>query len=301
MSSLAYPPTIANGKHNKPRMIPDPPFPAGLSFGTASRELIPGQAVPLTDENVSKFLREEISVFRLNDIHEHLWMAGRKGNLHPIHWQKMNKREITITEDPNMHLVWYDSTIFIKPLPVCLLDHEFFCTYISPNRTLFEEACGFLRTYTILVRHESDFHIAMDVGLLPRSITWEQWSMLAYHLSSIQLSDANRRYVYGELRLHRLNLVHNIYRRKPWYQNIYRDYYAWLSSQLRWLLIVFAYMSVLLGAMQVVMSSPLAGNVVSAVCYWFGIATILVLVTVLGSQLTTFLCTFVINFIGALQ
>ncbi|KAH7920335.1 hypothetical protein BV22DRAFT_809619 [Leucogyrophana mollusca] len=291
---------------NSRKSTPKPPFSSALSLTdiemqSQSQFAIPGQAIPLKPNHVSEFLHSELSVSRLNEIHEHLWMAGRRDNLHPIHWQKMTGRDIRITEYPYLHLLWYDSTIFIKPIPVCLLDYEFFAAYICPHRGLFGEACGFLRSYALLIRHESDFKIAMDVGLLPRSMTWKHWSALAYELVTIPKADINKRYFYGELRLLRLNLVMNLYRRKPWYHNIHRDYHAWLSYQLRWMLVAFAYTSIVLGAMQVLTATSLASELLSAACFWFSIVTALLVFVVLGWQMIAFFLAFTLNFIAALQ
>ncbi|KIJ65775.1 hypothetical protein HYDPIDRAFT_27008 [Hydnomerulius pinastri MD-312] len=288
-----------------------PPFPAihSVSVGDTTVEKpaklthIPGQAIPIdeTGINVREFLHRELSVSRLNDVHEHLWMVGRKGNLHPLHWQKMTKRDILVTEDPGLHLLWYDSTIFIKPLPVCLLDHNFFAAHICQDDALFREACGFLRTYALLIKHESDFRIARELGLLPQGITWIQWSALAFSFANIPSADVNERYHYGELRLHRLNIVHNLYRCSPWYYNIHRDYQSWFSYQLGFMLVLFAYASVVMSSMQVMLTTPLPSWEISALCYWVSAITTLSVVGVLVWQIFTFALAFVFNFISALR
>ncbi|KIJ18033.1 hypothetical protein PAXINDRAFT_97552 [Paxillus involutus ATCC 200175] len=166
-----------------------PPFQATHSVSSVATEKlirIPGYDIPIDQAgvNVRKFLHQELSVSRLNDVHEHLWRVGRKGNLHPLHWQKMSKRDIVLTEDPGLHLLWYDSTIFIKPLPICLLHYDFFTAHICHDEGLFREACDFLRTYALLIKYGSDFRIARELGLLPECITWKQWSELAFSLQS---------------------------------------------------------------------------------------------------------------------
>ncbi|KIJ16263.1 hypothetical protein PAXINDRAFT_132104 [Paxillus involutus ATCC 200175] len=280
-----------------------PPFQAihSVSSDAATEKLIriPGHVIPIDEAgvNVRKFLHQELSVSRLNDVHEHLWMVGRKGNLHPLHWQRATKRDILVTEDPGLHLLWYDSTIFIKPLPICLLHYDFFTAHICHDEGLFREACGFLRTYALLIKYESDFRIARELGLLPECITWTQWSELAFSLAVIPLTDVNERYRYGELRLHRLNFVHNLFRFSPWYYNIHRDYQSRFSYQLGFMLVLFAYASVIMSSMQVMLTTPLPSGEVSALCYWVSAITTLSVVGVLAWQIFTFALTFAFNLI----
>lgn len=62
-----------------------------------------------------------------------------------------------IREDPKLHLVWYSDTIYIKPIPQCLLNFEFWRTFLcNPQHAKVSDAAshhtrsarGFLRTYT---------------------------------------------------------------------------------------------------------------------------------------------------------
>jgi hypothetical protein len=42
----------------------------------------------------------------------------------------MKRREIVVTEDPRLHLVWIYDRVFIKPLPKYLLSHDFWQIYL---------------------------------------------------------------------------------------------------------------------------------------------------------------------------
>jgi hypothetical protein len=71
-------------------------------------------------------LDKELDVSRLNEIHDWLYWAGRYDNIRPLHRQKLLEREIVITEKTDLHLIWYDNRIFVKPLPAFLLNFGFF-------------------------------------------------------------------------------------------------------------------------------------------------------------------------------
>ncbi|KAG6333818.1 hypothetical protein ID866_5266 [Astraeus odoratus] len=228
-------------------------------------------------------------------------MSGRMNELHALHWQRMAKRDIVITENPGLHLLWYDSTIFVKPVSPFLLDHNFFLEHICPDDTLFRAACGFLRSYAHLIQHESDFRIAHSLGLLPTHVTWMQWSEFAYSLSNIPLSDVNERYQYGELQLNRINLIYNVFRARPWYYKIHRDYQSWLSYELGFMFVLLAYVSVVMSGFQVVLTTPLVSWDISVLCYWTSMAAIVLTVAVIAWHCLGFiLCSF-LSFMQALR
>lgn len=269
-----------------------PPFPSALTLIWDETEKacqstrVPGTAIPIGDSgaNVQKYLHQELSVSELDTIHDYLWMAGTLDGFRPLHWQRMMKRDIVVAEDPGLHLLWYDSTIFVKPLPACLLDYDFFVTQICPHEAVFTVACGFLRSYAVLIQHESDFRIAHNLGLLPQHMTWSQWAEFAYHISNIPLSDVSERFQYGELRLSRVNLIYNVFRCRPWYYKIHRDYQSWFSYELGFMLVVFAYVSVVMSALQVMLTTSFISLEVSILCYWASIVTTLVIVAVFAWQ-----------------
>lgn len=258
------------------------------------KETIPGHAIPFTDATVIRdFLLAELSSSKLSLIHRHLWMCGRRHNIHPLHWQKMMSRTILITEQPSLHLVWYQSTIYIKPLPRILLDWSFWDRWIctvergdNEINVLWKEANGFIFTYTRLIVHESDFRIAQELGLLPPEVTWSQWSSLRHNISfalktvdeSVDLSQVTCRYQYGELRLSRLNFVYRFFQFKLLgYHHIHRDYNSFFTQEFAWLLLLFAYVTVTLTAFQTVMASGDIPQTLKRAGYWFGV-TVLFLV-----------------------
>ncbi|PQE08903.1 subtilisin-like serine protease protein [Rutstroemia sp. NJR-2017a BBW] len=122
---------------------------------------------------ISKDLRTPI----LEKLSPRLWWMSTQSSAHigPLHHQAVKQRNIIISENPELHLVWYYDRIFIKPLPKYLLTFDFWHTYlISPTSILGSEreiikrsALGFLCIYRYLVCYESDFNIAMEKRLLP--------------------------------------------------------------------------------------------------------------------------------------
>lgn len=46
-------------------------------------------------------------------------------NINALHRQIFKGRKIVVTEDPQLHLIWLQDRIHIKPLPKCLLSHAF--------------------------------------------------------------------------------------------------------------------------------------------------------------------------------
>lgn len=145
---------------------------------------------------VIPYLREDVLTPLLDEMFPYLWLVTTQSSSHisALHDQLVRGREVVITENPEMHLVWADSRVFIKPLPRYLLSHAFWQAYLTPappaapaaetpllltpgsttqedRERLLRSALGFMRTYYYLVRHESDFRLAQSLHLLPASVT----------------------------------------------------------------------------------------------------------------------------------
>jgi hypothetical protein len=217
------------------------------------------------------YLALELNTPRLNAIHRHLWLAGIPTAARPLHRQKLLGRSILITEDPDEHLVWFETYIFIKPLPDFLLDWDSWNGHLCLEQELHEAACGLLLSYAWLVRHRCDLDIAREHGLLPKDIEWASWvTFLDTFLDNISLStlgEVSERYKYGELRLSRLNAIYRL--APPVYslRNLVRGYQsgstwyaAFFERHFRWMLAVFASLSVLLSAFQVGLATETLEN-----------------------------------------
>ncbi|KAH7012040.1 uncharacterized protein B0I36DRAFT_369890 [Microdochium trichocladiopsis] len=114
---------------------------------------------------------------KLDLLHKYLWLAGLPRPARTLHRQRLLGRIIVITENPDEHLVWHETSIFVKPLPEYLLSHDFWSTNLK---------------------------IAHETGLLPDDVDWTIWTLLARDVIRNQTwrVDADQpRYTYGELRL----------------------------------------------------------------------------------------------------
>lgn len=281
--------------------------PMRTPSSNAGRTLIPGHHIPLNDSMISRFLFNELSTRRLLAIYSYLWMCGRRRNVHPLHWQLLIGRTVRVTEDPALHLVWTGGIIYMKPLPRCLLDAAFWDQWIcradgtsaSSSMTagnagppapapwprqkseLWREANGLLMTYTRLIRHQSDHRIAIDLGLLPSDMDWMQWSRILYELDASPIvrdpSSVSPRYRYGELRLARLNLVYRVFRLEMrGFHRVDRDYSTFFTGYFAWILVLFAYASVLMTAFQTAIAVDGAPAIVQAAAYYSGVVVLCV-------------------------
>jgi hypothetical protein len=193
----------------------------------------------------------------------------------------MAKRQVVATNQADLHLIWFQDHIYVKPLPSYLLDGAFWAEHINPNHALRAEACGFLLSYTWFISSEVDFHMATNPGgagefcppLLPASLTWEAWAQfVAGFLENVDLETGrsesiNRRWWYGALSLKRLNLIYTFVPigDARWWTGTEQYYNAPHRSFFRrnfdWLVALFAYVAVVLTAMQTGLATDaLAGN-----------------------------------------
>ena len=179
----------------------------------------PNNHIMLPGDDLASFLAHDLLMTRLNSIHKHLWMVGRMQPPRPLHAQLLMSREIVVTEQIALHLVWTKGKIFIKPLPRYLLDEEFCMANIDGKATLARCAQGLLYTYSALVASESDFRIARNSGLLPMAKDWPEWRGIVRRFVEKQSASGhniygmiNERYLYGELRLSRLDTIYRCFK-----------------------------------------------------------------------------------------
>jgi len=122
------------------------------------------------------------------------------------------------------------------------------------------------------VRHKSDLVIAKETGLLSKDIGWAGWvdfiDAFLENMNCETPSDVNQRYQYGELRLSRLNAIYRILPPSYSFRNLiggYQSrstwYQAFFDRHFKWMLAVFAILSVVLSALQVgLATTTLQGN-----------------------------------------
>jgi succinate dehydrogenase/fumarate reductase cytochrome b subunit len=214
-----------------------------------------------TRSDLRGFLETDLDVSRLNRIHEWLLTSRLRVRTHALHRQRLMARTIVPVEQTDLHLLWFDDNIYIKPLPDYLLSPNFWTENICCSSDLHACATGFLYSYAWLICHPSDFRIAKDSGLINHNITYSAWtsfmdSVVSYADNS-QSCSINKRYHFGELQLRRINWIYRLapsLRGKYLLRGYYYPYYRYSSFFRRnfgWLFAVFAVVTVLLTAMQV--------------------------------------------------
>ncbi|KAK0641458.1 hypothetical protein B0T16DRAFT_334880, partial [Cercophora newfieldiana] len=112
--------------------------------------------------DIQAFLWRELSLGGMADMLKHLWFAGAERAATPLHFYVAMGREIAIADRMDLHLLWTNRKLFVKPIPRFLLD----------------------------------FHIANEKRLLPRieddsPIRWADWKALV--LTAIQVGLAKDR------------------------------------------------------------------------------------------------------------
>lgn len=252
----------------------DAPFPRESQLEKESKEgsdFLPGYPnIPLhnqDDAGLYHFLERDLCSEDLDRVSHRLWMMSKQDgrNISPLHRQRVKGRTIVITEDPKLHLVWINDRIFIKPLPKYLLTHSFWQHYLSSKTgdddgqrsRIRRAALGYLRTYALLIRHESDLRLAQDssLSLVPSRTSWKEFCSFARPLSGIEDRDVSLRYCYGEIRLTRLNFYAPFFLGKSNFQRMEYQYNEYFSRFYAPFLFIIAIVSVVLSALQVLVSA----------------------------------------------
>jgi hypothetical protein len=270
-----------------------------------------------TSDKVLEFLGKDVLVHKLNKIHKQLWMAGRPMPPRHLCYQMALSRDVVLSEEMDLHLIWKAKRIYIKPLPRYLLAAGFWNRYIlsgSPDdaqsfaQHAMIAACarGFLLSYCALITYESDFKRARDIGLLPSGIEWKQWrTWVAQVVHNCPYKSVDRRFCYGELRLSRLNMIYRWQRgfllRGYTHVGAPSDYTEYLGENFSALVVGLGFMVVILTAMQVGLATEHLGRNVSFQAASWGF-TVFSIVTPLAAFVTifvTFLAAFATNWMHA--
>lgn len=300
--------------HVAPFTIPLPSSTTGYQAGNATQT--PGNPVALKNQPFlsmipacyrtqsdnlvlpslgdTAWIENELDLERLHRINHRLWLVGRPTLPRPLHHQILLGREVSVTEQMDMHLVWTAGHMYLKPLPRFLLEPQFWKEYLlcAPNcdcttgngapenfatsapkkankpkgantpeepkeckhSKLYKIALGFLFSYVALIRHESDLSIAKEKFLVPMDVDWPYWTSLVQQLDPEHIyPKIDQRFLYGELRLSRLNKIYKL-TQKPglrgyvyaWqtYGSFFQEYFGVLAA-------VTVYVAIILTAMQV--------------------------------------------------
>ncbi|KAH0826841.1 hypothetical protein AYO21_04052 [Fonsecaea monophora] len=249
-------------------------------------------------------LRGELSCPVLEELYPLLDFVGRRSslNIDPIHKHLQKGRKIVLTEDPSLHLVWFSDTVYIKPLPHYLLSHSFWKKNLGQGQPHRGEALGFVRSYGRLIQYPSDFELAKEAKLIPSSspneytegLTYTVFAAFIRSFSKISDAEVSRRWNFGQLRLSRLHWAVRILQprsatTKGFLHRLFYEEQFWHTGQFlnefaAPLLFVFAALSLILSAMQVVLAAKSddegSWRVFEEVSAWFAVVAIIVLVVV---------------------
>lgn len=220
-------------------------------------------------------------------------MAGSHGNINSLHHQRVLLRNIIPSELPRLHLVWFDRTIYIKPLPDCLLDASS-DSHRNPDPSGL--AVGFLRSYCSLIQSPVDLAVAKESNLISRDVTWDQWVKFREKtLSETEKSHFNKRYQYGELRLSRLDIIYRFTGRGLTYFTVHRNYSTYFAQYFSLFATVFAFVAVILAAMQVLVGIRDTPAALATTSYKFSVAVLVGVCFCFGYIFVVFLFMFLYN------
>lgn len=198
-SAERSPPLLPNPLQGSGVQLP-PQLPA--SWCTRDQPNGPFSLVP----GVVDHIKDDLSVAKLNRIHDWLSLAGLPMPPRPLNYHRSRFRSIIPCEQTSLHIVWAPGYIFLKPLPSYLLDEYFWDDHLVQDEELYQLALGFLRSYVALIQYPSDLTIARSAGLVPDELQWDDWVATVSAVLKTTPT-VNRRYNYGELRLSRLNKI----------------------------------------------------------------------------------------------
>ena len=291
IASLPQPPYSENAS-----LVPDCHDPDPTSKGRSLK--LPGHHhIALTE--LSTYLAKNLDVSRLSNIFPFLWFAGRPGHIRALHCHRMIERSIIVAEQTDLHLVWYNQKIYVKPLPPFLLCYDFYSRHICPS-PFYADACGLLQTYVKLIQYESDHRIAVELGLLPEGISWAQWSAFAIQVKPAVVS---KRYEYGELRLYRLNLIYR-FCLGHWVFGYYlqhTNFNSFFGRNFAWPLVAFAYVTTVLNAIQVILATGRQDVAAEKTFYGVGIAVVVAILGTFGLVAVFFVILLLYNLRKALR
>ena len=258
----------------------------GFQAGTAGYT-IPSQPLLSTAprQPVVDFLRRDMVPMKLNRLAPHLWMCSQPSytNIPALHLHTIHGRAVIVAEEPDLHLVWSNGRIFMKPLPAYLLSHPFWTQFLlGDNSQDIEDvrasALGLLRSYALCIQHESDLRMAHEHHLIPPDVTLRQWCTFAKSFNTITDEEVSPRYHYGKIQLTRLHWLVRVCMGELNYYYIDGGYGESFARYYGPLLFVFGILSVVLSAFQVGMAveqlHSLEWTVFWSASRWFSIVSL---------------------------
>lgn len=236
----------------------------------------------------------------LNEVHQHLWFTGVYGHVETLHHQRVLLRTIIPSVSPRLHMIWFDRTIYIMRLPDYLLNAGFYSDVVCKNAFLYGTIIGFLRSYCFLIQFPLDLVIAKETNLVPKEVTWTQWiSLRETVLRETEYTAVNKHYKYGELRLHRLDLIYRLTGRRLTYFTVHREYQTYFADYFAVVATAFAFVATILTAMQNVVNIEDAPAALVTTCYRFSIIVLVAVCACLRYIGLIFILLYTYHFVAA--
>ncbi|KAK4656872.1 hypothetical protein QC762_0040050 [Podospora pseudocomata] len=193
-------------------------------------------------DDISAFLRTELSLGGLADMVKHLWFAGAERPATPLHFHVAMGREVAITDRMDLHLLWSNKgRLFIKPVPRFLLDPAFCHSNLQ---------CPDGSTSTSPTKRASC--LEMKMTRQSNGQTGRPWP------GTPQVHERNPdlvhpRFLRAELRLSRINTIHRFTRLPPFHPYVRgrHNYSSLLHDNLAWMATAAVFLALVLTAMQV--------------------------------------------------
>ncbi|KAK8189771.1 hypothetical protein IWZ00DRAFT_494006 [Phyllosticta capitalensis] len=213
----------------------------------------------LTKHELLKFLKEDFCTPRLDAFSPSLWVVATQDSRHisSLTHQVVRGHEITLTENPELHLVWHDKRVFVKPLPPFLLSNVFWEVCLaadSESEGVHRALLGFMRSYRYLIQHPSDFELAVEKRLVPVDCNHPKIDFATFVLFMEQFdvvdSDVSLRFHYGDLRLSRLNFWAKFVLGEFNFSDAYGNYDAYFSRFYGPVLFLFGVLSIMISSIQ---------------------------------------------------
>jgi len=292
-----------------------PPFDKAVQLIREQKHLTGNYTLAVPNEpsissdpgQVQAFISKEVECKTLDELAPSLYPFAKRRSTHldTLHEYDSTQRTVTVSENPGLHLVRHYHVIYCKPIPYCLLNYEFWEQFLTPKVSIqgqantyetrdlsieCKSALGLIRSYYHLIKHESDFRVAVRVGLLPTNISYTQFQYFIAPFGTVSDDAVSPRYAYGHIRLTRLNIAVRILRpaglnkRFPWtYDRMHQHVGQFASQFAAPLLFLFASLTLILSSLQVGLAAKPDKDYWEAfvgVSLWFSIVIIFLIIGV---------------------
>lgn len=88
--------------------------------------------ISLASEDIHAYILNHLETPLLDELFDKLWLVARKSgqNINPLYTQKVKGRDIVPTKEVRLYLVWHRDKVYIKPVPVFLVNYDFWAVYL---------------------------------------------------------------------------------------------------------------------------------------------------------------------------